>query len=66
MTPPFVGDDTAVRGSPQPAGPSLTQARRIAADSSPPAAADPNPMDPVHTSQPGVPCLCLVVPTGTF
>ncbi len=31
------------------------------------AAADssPGPVDPVHTSRPGVPCLCLVVPSGT-
>ncbi len=43
-----------------------TQARRIAADSCPPAAANPSPVDPVHTSRPGEPCLCLVVPTGTF
>ncbi len=35
-SPPFAGDDAAVRGSPQPAGPPLTQARRIAADSGPP------------------------------
>ncbi len=44
-----------------PAGPSLTRARRIAAESSPPdrrwlmAAANPSPVDPVHTSRPGLP-----------
>ncbi len=32
----------------------LTLARRIAADSCPPAAANPSPVDPVHTSRPGV------------
>ncbi len=48
----------------KPAG--STQARRIAADSSPPATTIPSPVDPVHTSRPGVPCVCLVVPTGTF
>ncbi len=31
-SPPFAGDDAAVRGSPKPAGSPLTQARRIAAD----------------------------------
>ncbi len=31
----------------------LTLARRIAADSCPPAAANPSPVDPVHTSRPG-------------
>ncbi len=40
-----------------PAGPPLTQARRIAADSCPPAAAIPSPVDPGHMSRPGVPCL---------
>ncbi len=50
--PPFAGDHAA--------GPPLTQASRPAADSS------PGPVDQVHTSRPGVPCLCLVVPTGTF
>ncbi len=49
-----------------PAGPPLNQARRIAADSCPPVAANPSPVDPVHMSRPGEPCLCLVVPTGTF
>ncbi len=49
-----------------PAGSPLTQARRMAADSCLPAAANPSPVDPVHTSRPGEPCLCLVVPTGTF
>ncbi len=37
----------------------IWQARRPAADSS------PGPVDLVHTSRPGVPCLCLVVPSGT-
>ncbi len=36
----------------RPAGPPLTQSLV--------------PVDPVHTSWPGVPFLCLVVPTGTF
>ncbi len=65
-----------------PAGPRCPKARRIAADSSPPdcrwlkhwigvdscplAAAIPSPVDQVHMSRPGVPCVCLVVPTGTF
>ncbi len=49
-----------------PAGLPLTQARRIAADSCLPVTANPSPVDPVHTSRPGEPCLCLVVPTGTF
>ncbi len=30
------------------------------------AAAIPSPVDQVHMSRPGVPCVCLVVPTGTF
>ncbi len=79
-SPPFAGDHAAVRGSPRPAvrgrsrwpasdsmpaGSPLTQAHRIAADSCPPAAAIPSPVDQVHMSWPGVPC-CLVVPTGTF
>ncbi len=50
----------------KPARSPLTQARRIAADSCPPAAAIPSPVDQVHMSRPGVPCVCLVVPTGTF
>ncbi len=50
----------------KPAGSPLTQARRIGADSCPPAAAIPSPVDQVHMSRPGVPCVCLVVPTGTF
>ncbi len=49
-----------------PAGSPLTHARWIAADSCPLAAAIPSPVDRVHTSRPGVPCVCLVVPTGTF
>ncbi len=50
----------------KPAGSPLTHARRIAADSWPPAAAIPSPVDQVHMSRPGVQCVCLVVPTGTF
>ncbi len=50
----------------KPAGSPLTQARRIGADSCPLAAANPSPMDQVHMSRPGVPCVCFVVPTGTF
>ncbi len=49
-----------------PAGLPLTQAHRIAADSCPLAATIPSPVDLVHLSRPGVPCVCLVVPTGTF
>ncbi len=49
-----------------PAGLPLTQAHRIGADSCPLAAAIPGPVDIVHMSRPGVPCVCLVVPTGTF
>ncbi len=58
-------------GYPKPAGwfsgsrGAAPQARRIAADSCPPAAANPGPVDPVHTSRPGEPCFCLV-PTGTI
>ncbi len=47
-----------------PAGSPLTQARRIAADSCPPAVANPSPVDRVHTSRPGVPFLSRVVSTG--
>ncbi len=47
-----------------PAGLPLTHARRIAADSCPLAAANPSPVDRVHTSQPGVPFLSRVVSTG--
>ncbi len=50
----------------KPAWSPLTQACRIGADSCPPAAAIPSPVDQVHMSRPGVPCVCLVVPTGTF
>ncbi len=70
-SPPF-----AVRSTPPSAR--LSQARPLASPpgvhvapvvhvASPPAAADsnPGPVDPVHTSRPGVPCLCLVVPSGT-
>ncbi len=64
-SPPFAGGHAAVRGSPRPAV-CRKSCRRPAADSRPPVAADPSPVDPVHTSRPGVPCLCLVVPTGTF
>ncbi len=64
-SPPFAGVHAAVRGSPRPAVRGRSR-RRPAADSSPPAAADPSPVDPVHTSRPGVTCLCFVVPTGTF
>ncbi len=46
---PFAGDHAT--------GPPLTQARRIAADSCPLAAAIPSPVDSVHSSRPGVPCL---------
>ncbi len=49
-----------------PAGSPLTQARRIATDSCPPAAANPSRVDQVHTSRPGEPFLSRVVPTGTF
>ncbi len=43
----------------KPAGSPLTQACRIGADSCPPAAAIPSPVDQVHMSRPGVPCVCL-------
>ncbi len=49
-----------------PAGSPLTHARRIGAVSCPLAAAIPSSLDRVHMSLPGVPCVCLVVPTGTF
>ncbi len=47
-----------------PAGSPLTQARRIGADSCPLAAANPSPVDRVHTSRPGVLFLSRVVSTG--
>ncbi len=40
-----------------PTGSPLTQAHRIGADSCPLAAAIPSPVDQVHMSRPGVPCL---------
>ncbi len=49
-----------------PAGSPLTQAHQIGADSCPLAAAIPSPVDQVHMAWPGVPCVCFVVPTGTF
>ncbi len=55
---PFAGDHAT--------GLPLTQARRIRVDSWPLAATIPSPVDQVHMSRPGVPCVCLVVPTGTF
>ncbi len=53
--PPFAGDHAT--GPPLTQCPPLTQARRIAADSCLPAAVNPSPVDPVHTSRPGEPCL---------
>ncbi len=50
----------------KPAGLPLTQAHRIGVDSCPLAATIPSPVDRVHMSRPGVPCVCLVVPTGIF
>ncbi len=50
----------------KPAGLPLTQAPWIGVDSCPLAASIPSPVDQVHMSRPGVPCVCLVVPTGTF
>ncbi len=47
--PPSAGDHAA--------GPPLTQARRIAADSSLPAAADPSPVDPVHSMARSAVCM---------
>ncbi len=40
-----------------PAGSPLTQDHRTGADSCPLAAANPSPVDRVHSSRPGVPCL---------
>ncbi len=48
----------------KPAGSPLTQARRFGADSCPLAAANPSPVDRVHTSRPGVPFLSRFVSTG--
>ncbi len=45
----------------KPAGSPLTQARRIGADSCPLAAANPSPVDQVHMSRPGVPCVSVLL-----
>ncbi len=66
MTPPSAAHRARRSREMTPPARRWLNARWIAADSSPPAATNPSPVDPVHTSRPGEPCMCLVVPTGTF
>ncbi len=55
-SPPFTGVHAAVRGSPRPAVRGRS-CRRITTDSSPPAAADPSPVDLVHNMARSAVCM---------